>query len=254
VNVKVKHYGPLVGILILAALLYGYGLDWGIASLRDFRLDGKRVSFAAANFHPDSNALERAAASLDDSIYPHIIRDGKTFLFSSYGTVFIYTYWGVVRTAGALFGFEPFGEAAVDSDATRLTGRMISALMGLVAVWLTFCAGRLSFGRETGLLAAFLLCLMPMMIQASHMATVDGALALGSVWICYQSIVMLKRKDLSAYLVCGVAAGITVATKLNAVLLLAAPVIAHARRWSGDPWSTGGYGLLLDARWLRIWF
>ena len=61
----VGKHGPLAGILILAALLYGYGLDWGIASLKDFRLDGRRVSFAAASFHPDSNALERAAASLD---------------------------------------------------------------------------------------------------------------------------------------------------------------------------------------------
>ena len=223
----VGKHGPLAGILILAALLYGYGLDWGIASLKDFRLDGRRVSFAAASFHPDSNALERAAASLDYSVYPHIVRDGKTFLFSSYGTVFIYVYWGSVHIAGAVFGFEPFGEAAADSDATRMVGRVVSALLGLMTVWVTYLVGSLSFGYTTGLLAASLLCLMPMMIQASHMATVDGALALGTVWMCYHAMAILEDKRLRSYILCGVASGITVAIKLNAVLLLAAPVLAH---------------------------
>jgi uncharacterized membrane protein len=151
-------------------------------------------------------------------------------------------------------GFEPFGELAADSDATRFVGRLISAVLGLLAVWVTYWVGRSSFGHGTGLLAALLLSLMPMMIQASHMATVDGALALGSVWMCFHVMAMIREERLRSYVLCGVASGITVAIKLNAVLLLTAPVIAHLY----VSWMESGETPLLEKLWRpfsgkRLW-
>ncbi|MDA0745589.1 MAG: glycosyltransferase family 39 protein [bacterium] len=222
-----RNHGPLVGILLLAAALNFYGLNWGVSSLEGFRLDGRRISFAQAGFHPDSNALERATASLSRSMYPSIERDGETYLFSTYGPVFMYLYQGIARAGGFLFGFTPFGTDAPDSDATRIAGRVLSALAGLLSVWLTFLLGRRCFGRAAGLLAGFLLAVMPMNIQAAHMATVDGLLAAGVAWVCLQSVLIFKKGRRRDYVLAGLALGISVAVKLNAALLAVAPALAH---------------------------
>ncbi len=219
---------PLAGILLLAAVLRFYGLDWGIASLKDYRIDGRHISFAESGFHPDSNALELATASLDDSLYPTIEREGQTYLFSSYGTLFMYIFWAVGKLSGELLGFDAFStDSAGDADATRLVGRAISASYALATVWLVYLLGRRCFGTRSGELSALLLALTPMSIQAAHMATVDGLLGLLAVWLCLCSVKICRAGSLYTYLWSGVVLGLAVATKINGALLVFAPVIAH---------------------------
>jgi 4-amino-4-deoxy-L-arabinose transferase-like glycosyltransferase len=250
--ITLQRHGPLIGILILGAVLYTYGLDWGIRSLRDFQVDGRQLSFAESGFHPDSNSLELATASLSKSIYPSIEQDGKTYLFSSYGPVYMYLAWGSAQVAGALLGFVPFGETVGDADATRIVGRAVSAAAGVVAIYLTFLLGLRAYGRTVGLLAALLLAVMPMAIQAAHFATVDGLLATGAVWICLQALGIDGEARSRDYILAGIAVGVTVAVKLNGALLASAIAIAHLQRGlaTEDPIGQRLRGLVLNR---HIW-
>ena len=218
----------LAGILILAAALRFYGLDWGMASLRDFRLDGRALSFVESSFHPDSNLMEEATASLNASIYPAIEQNGETFLFSSYGPVFMYLHWGTARAAGWVLGFTAFGTESVrDANATRLAGRAVSACTAVVCVWLVYALGRCAFGVYVGLLGAFLLAVTPMAIQAAHMATVDGLLSVYAAWVCLLALYILRGGHPRHYAWAGVAVGAAVATKLNGAFLFFPVGLAH---------------------------
>ena len=218
---------PIACILALGAVLYICGIDWGIRSLETFELDGRRLSIAESGFHPDSNALETATASLSRSIYPSIERDGKTYLFSSYGPVFMYLWWAGAHLAGPVLDFVPFGQAAQDTDASRLVGRAVSAAAGLATILLTYILGLRAYGKAAGLLAAFLLAVMPMAIQAAHFATVDGMLATGAVWICLHALGVARKGQMQDYILAGVAVGVTTAVKLNGALIAVAVGIAH---------------------------
>ena len=218
----------LAGILILAAALRFYGLDWGMASLRDFRLDGRALSFVESSFHPDSNLMEEATASLNASIYPAIEQNGETFLFSSYGPVFMYLHWGAAKAAGWMFGFTAFGTESVrDANATRLAGRAVSACAAVVCVWLVYALGRCCFGVYVGLLGGFLLAVTPMAIQAAHMATVDGLLSVYAAWVCLLALYIFRGGRLRHYAWAGVAVGAAVATKLNGAFLFFPVGLAH---------------------------
>ncbi|MCZ6635499.1 MAG: glycosyltransferase family 39 protein, partial [bacterium] len=197
---------------------------------KDFQVDDRSISFVDSSFHPDANALQSATKSLHTGIYPTAERNGQTYLFSTYGPVFMYLYQATASLGGITLGFIPFGSSVQDANTTRLSGRVLSALIGLLTVALTWVLGKHAYNNTTGLLAAFLLSITPMAIQAAHFATVDGLLALCAVWVGIQSIQILHTGKKRAYLWAGVAVGLAMATKLNGLLLATAVAIAHLLR------------------------
>jgi hypothetical protein len=217
---------PLLLILLLGAWLRFTGLDWGIASLKDYQVDGRRLSVQDASFHPDADALTRAAASLRESIHPHIVHDGKPYLYSVYGPVFMYLWWVAGKIAAPFAGFSPFHlQSAHDADLTRLTGRFLSALAGGATVYLTCRIGARCYGRRAGLLAALFLSVTVLHIQSSHFATVDALMGF-FVALAFLSFLDLTDPERGAgaktrpCILSGVAVGLAVATKLNAAVVL----------------------------------
>ena len=213
---------PLLLILLLGAWLRFTGLDWGIAALKDYSVDGRRLSIQEASFHPDADALTRAAASLRESIHPHIVHEGKTYLYSVYGPVFMYLWWIAGKGAALFAGFSLFDlQDARASDLTRLVGRGLSALAGSATVYLTFLVGQRCYGRRAGLLAALFLAVTVLHIQSSHFATVD---ALMGLFVALSFLFFLRVADaepgIRPAILSGAAVGLAAATKLNAAVAL----------------------------------
>ncbi len=213
---------PLLLILVLGAALRFTGLGWGIASLKGYQVDGRRLSVQDASFHPDADALTRASASLRESIHPHIVHEGKTYLYSVYGPAFMYLWWIAGEAVAPFAGFSPFHlQSAHDADLTRLTGRFLSALAGSATVYLIYRIGARCYGRRAGLLAALFLAVTVLHIQSSHFATVD---ALMGFFVALAFLFFLRLADaergVSPCILSGVAVGLAVATKLNAAVAL----------------------------------
>jgi len=246
----------LTAVIFLAVALRFSGLDWGIASLRGFTVDGREIPFPTTGFHPDSDFLERATASLRDSPYPSDERDGERFLFSSYGPVFMYLHWAAAGAGGWLWDFEPFSTASVwDANATRLAGRAVSAATSVLCVWLTCVLAARCFGPGCGLLAALLLAATPMAVQAAHMSTVDGISALCAAWISLHAVQVSRKGATRDYLWAGVVVGVATATKLTGAFLAVPLVLGHIlatrrERPSGAPLRQLGFA----AADRRIWW
>lgn len=61
----------------------------------------------------------------------------------------------------------------VDATPYFLLGRLLSAAMGVAAVYLVYRLGRVAYGRPAGLLAALFLAVSPLHVAYSHMAVTD---------------------------------------------------------------------------------
>ena len=219
---------PLLLILILGAILRFTGIDWGIASLQGFRVDGRELSIQGAGFHPDANFLTLATKSLSQSIHPHHTIDGEERLYSVYGPVFMYLFWLVGKPLSWIAGFDLFNlQDFRDSNLTRLAGRSLSAIAGTLTILFTYLIGTRCYGRSAGLIAAFLLALTPLHIQSSHFCTVD---VLVTLWMTVAFLMFLSVADRGKpvdYLISGGWIGVACATKLNAIGMFAPLGVAH---------------------------
>ena len=232
---QIRGHFPILAILLLGAGLRFYGLDWGIASLRDFRVDGRELSIQEAGFHPDANFLTVAAQSLMRSIHPHHLVDGQMRLYSVFGPVFMYLFWIVGKILSALAGFDLFHlEGVRDANWTRLAGRSLSALAGTLTVLVTYLIGTRFYSRASGLAAASLLAVTPLHIQSSHFCTVDVLLGL---WMAVAFLAfwrVVERGGRRDYALAGSMIGLGCATKLHAIELFIPLVVAHLIRKAGE--------------------
>ena len=214
-------------VLVICVVLRFTGLDWGIRTLDGFALDGRPVPASEAGFHADADALYMAAQSLSDSLYPLHNYGGADYFFTSYGTVFLYLN-RVSAEVGSWFGdFEAFGPNVEDINASRLSGRWVSALASAITVWLIWLLGKSVMGPVGGLLGAGLAAVMPMSVQASHLETVDGLLGLWFTAALLPILRIASRPTMRDFVVAGLLIGLAVATKINGLFLLLPLGLAH---------------------------
>jgi len=114
----------------------------------------------------------------------------------------------------------------------NLVGRLLSGLFDVGSVLLIFLVGRHLYGRKVGLLAAFLLTVTVLNIQHAHFFVVDSFLTFFCLLCIYYSVRIVKEGGWYAYAMAGVAFGLAVACKLNAVPLLGIVALAALiRSW-----------------------
>ena len=237
----IRGHLPIIGIFLIGAALRFSGLDWGIASLEDFRVDGRALSIQQAGFHPDANNLTTASQSLSRSIHPHYTVDGEQRLLSVYGPVFMYLFWILGKVVSGIVGFDLFDlQSPGDANWTRLVGRGLSAAAGTLTILLTYRLGARCYSRAVGLAGAFLLAVTPLSIQSSHFCTVDVLLTL---WITVAFLAILgvmEKGEMRNYALAGGAIGLGCATKLHAIQLFVPLLAAHLiSLLHGDDRKTG---------------
>lgn len=216
-------------ILILAAGLRFYGLDWGT--------DWQTGVFHA--FHPDEKTLVDSAA---------LVGVDMREIVASYGKAPMYVLAGAARLFGALVAVDPFSKDP--ARFAHLVGRGISALLGLLTVLMVFLIGRSLGDVWTGILSAFFMAVCAGHIQQSHYYTVDVFL---TFWVSVGVYFAIKLPSdrVWHYVAFGVAIGLAAGTRLVGVWLGVSFVLAHGIP-PGPPLGKGGMQLVQAIR-ERIW-
>jgi len=178
-------------ILVLAAGLRFYGLDW----------DG------GIGAHPDERYIVGVAESLrwPDHLNPFDVAPDL-----AYGHLPLYL---LALTAGLAHGVDPL-----------LVGRALAALFDLGTVALTCALGQRVYGARVGLLAAAFVALMVSHVQQAHFYIADVPLTFFTLGTLLFAVRLAGRgRPLDAWLA-GAWAGLALGTKFNALLVL--PLVA----------------------------
>lgn len=201
-------YKPLIIILILAALLRFYGLNWD----------------QGQHLHPDERFLTMVATDIswpnslagyfdtnNSSLNPH----NQGFNFFVYGTFPLF----FTKLLAETFGY-------TDYDKFTLLGRAASGFFDLLTIIFIFLIARKIFSKSTGLLAAFFYSVSVLPIQLSHFFAVDTFLNFFLTATIYLLIKTLKKPDYFLAIPLGAAFGLALASKVTAVLLIPSIFIA----------------------------
>lgn len=128
--------------------------------------------------------------------------------------------------------------AEVDVSA-RLAGRLTVALLGSAQVLITYLVGRRFFDSvATGLVAAGLVAVSPLLVTHSHYLSMDiplGFMLLASLWACW---LMMEYPRSRIMVLAGLILGLTITTRASGVLILlvmSAAYILGARQAQPKP-------------------
>ena len=117
---------------------------------------------------------------------------------------------------------------ATDPTAVFVVARVVAAVLGTVAVWLTYLAGERFFNRTVALLGAAIFGLAFLPVFYSHLALNDVPTLAPVVLALYGTAGVLRNGARREYVLAGVGVGLAAATKytggIMAVCLVAAAV------------------------------
>jgi hypothetical protein len=171
----------------------------------------------AYNVDENAHFVPRAIGIFGHGLNPHYFVNPPAFTYLLHA---VFALW--------FGGRDAVGHAyATDPAEVFVLARVVSALLGTLAVWLLYVAGARLLGRRAGLLAAALLAVAFLPVFYSHLALNDApalapvALALaGSAGVLRHG----RRRD---YLLAGAGVGLAWATKYTAAIVLL-PFLAAA--------------------------
>ncbi|MDA0710109.1 MAG: glycosyltransferase family 39 protein [bacterium] len=204
----------LFGILVNAAILRFWGLDFGLPNLQ---------------CRPDeTGVVVKALAFFGGDLNPHFFRY-PTLYFYLIAAVFA-VYMGVRM----LLGTPPamlLVEIAVDPSAYVMISRSVSACLGTATVVAVFFLARRVANERTARVAAFLMSVCYLHVRESHFGLTDVSMTFFIVWGAFFILRVLHGGRRSDYVWAGVFTGLSASTKYAGIFLFAALLIAHARVW-----------------------
>ena len=198
-------HAPALALLLLACLLLRL---WGVGQ-------GLPYSY---NIDEATHFVPRAIAFFSHDLNPHYFLNPPAY---SYLLHLVFELW---------FGNADAVMRAYANDPTSVfvLARVVAAVLGTVAVWLTYLAGARLLNRHVGLLAAAILGLAFLPVFYSHLALGDVPTLAPVALALYGAGGVVRRGRLRDYLFAGVGLGLGAATKYTAgitlVCLLAATV------------------------------
>jgi len=205
--------GRLLPLLALAALLAVALLVrlWGIEQ-------GLPYSY---NTDEATHFVPRAVGFFSGDLNPHYFLNPPGY---SYLLLAVFELW---------FGSADAVRHAYFSDPTAVfvLGRVTAAVLGTVAVWLTYLAGARLFGRGAGLLGGAVLGLAFLPVFYSHLALNDVPTLAPVALSLYGTAGVLRRGGRGDYALAGVGVGLAAAFKYTggiALLCLLAAALSHA--------------------------
>lgn len=222
------RYGEWVGlalILVVAAYFRWSGLAWDNGYL----------------FHPDERQITLVVStlalphSLDEFFSPASSLNPKFF---AYGSLPIYLLRVLIPVAPPTQLVGPWA----DDQLARwvLFGRWLSGLFDLSTIALTYALGRRMYGARIGLFAAACLAVTVLHIQLAHFYAVDTLLAFFTLATLYAALRVAESQNARApqrwWVLCGLALGLALATKITAALLALPILYACARAVNAPSW------------------
>lgn len=205
----IKQSLLLISIILLATFLRLYGLNWD----------------AGFHLHPDERAIVMFTLPL------HLPGSNTEFLspasqwnphFFAYGSFPLY----LLKAASNLLSMAYPSLATYDH--IQLVGRIISALADMGTVLLIYLFGKKLFSKKIGLIAAFFYSISVFPIQAAHFYAVDSLLTFFIAVTLYQLVNFYHSPSFRFALCVGIFFGLSLATKISAVVLISAIGLALA--------------------------
>lgn len=187
------------GAVILALILRLIGIKWGLPNQWHF-----------FPYHPDEVLIIGASSNVN--IF-HLQLDPK---FYNYGSLYIFIV-SFLNTLGALWGFLMGGAVYEELAKMILIGRIASAIMGTLTVWIIYQIAKRLYNDEIATAGAYLLAIAPLHMVHSHYTAVDVPTAFFvSLSLFFSALVLAKPKDIYFFLG-GLSCGLATATKYNAL-------------------------------------
>lgn len=210
--VRNRDRALLVAILLLAAALRLWHLDFGLPSLND----------------PDEPIFVTTALDMlrEGRLNPGWFGHPATLLF--YLLAIVAVAVGAIGAAlGAWSSVDTFVAAVFANPGILvLPMRGAMAALGVASVWMTWRIGRRIGGTRTGQIAALLLACNPLHVELSQTIRTDMLATLLMGWSLLHALAIARNGRLRDHLWAGVAAGLACATKWPALLVLVAPLAA----------------------------
>ncbi|NQT86961.1 glycosyltransferase family 39 protein [bacterium] len=108
-----------------------------------------------------------------------------------------------------------------------ITGRLVSAAMGALSVWLVYRLARQLMPWGAAVAAALVLAVTPLHVQFSHIAKPD---VMATAWVALATLLAWRLAEAprrSLYVWAGIAVGLAVASKYNGIVAAAPVLVAH---------------------------
>ncbi len=207
------HRPLLVALLIVTFLLRLWGIKQGLPY--SYNVD------EATHFVP------RAIAFFGHDLNPRYFLNPPAY---SYLLHIVFELW-----FGGADGVQK--AYATDPTAVYVVARVVAAVLGTLAVWLTYLAGTRFFNRNIGLLAAAIFGLAFLPIFYSHLALNDVPTLAPVALSLYGAASVMRRGRRRDYVIAGIGIGLAAATKYTGgvtVLCLCGAFVCDAA--GGAPW------------------
>ena len=197
------HVVALVAVLAVGAALRFVGLDWDQGQHQ--HPDERFLSIVLLQIQPAPDLW----TYFDPRRSPlNPFNHGISFFV--YGTFPLFLLESLARALGR-----------TDYDEAYLVGRALSALFDLGTVLLVYLLGRQLLGRWPGLIAAALMALAVHSVQIAHFFAVDTFATFFATLTLWLLVRYARSRDARSLGLAGIAAGLAMASKLSAGLLLA---------------------------------
>lgn len=213
----------MLGILLLSVAVRLWGIDWGLPTARHFY-----------SYHPDENIIFGATLNIN------LLEGQFDPKFFNYGSLFLYLV-SIATVIASGTGLVNLGRGDISANIAEiskmyLTGRVVAALLGILTIYAVYCLGKRAYGRGAGLLGALFLAISPIHVMHSKFLAVDVPSAFFvTVTLIFAMRIFQEGFRPRDYVLAGLFAGLSAATKYNAGLIVLAPIFVHLLAYDAKP-------------------
>ena len=202
----------LAGLFVLALVLgvgmRFYGLDWGLPY--HFHSDERVMAFHTEKL--------RTAASVAE-----VVSEERRFFL--YPPLLMYLQIGLVAAVSLVHRFSHTDPSSL--TLYYLLGRGLVALFGSLTLLLIYRLGRRLYSESVGRLAAVLLAFTVLHIRDSHFYFPDVPMTFFVVLTFLAAVGIMEGRGIRPAILTGICAGLGIATKQTALMVLPAIAAAH---------------------------
>jgi len=187
-------------------------------------------------FHPDEpvnlQIIQHMLASHDPD--PHAFLYPSLMYYINVAAALVFVALPAALTGHEVQYLEPLSIAmgstfAPDANAVAMY-RLVSICGGVLAVFFMYRIGTRARDASTGLVAAALMTVSPLIVTDCRYVTPDSYVVLFELLTLIASLAILSTGRMSAYVAAGVGIGLTAASKYNGAVVCLFPVVAHLAR------------------------
>jgi 4-amino-4-deoxy-L-arabinose transferase-like glycosyltransferase len=210
----------LLAILLLASGLRVWAIDFGLPYL----------------YHPDEPGKIQIAQNIlkTGDLNPHYFNKPTLLIYAN--TLLYVPYYLIGKAKGSFTTPADIpsperlamGVAHIAAPGAVIMGRLLTAVVGVLGVFLTWRLGRKVFGRaEPALLAALAVAVSPVNVNQSHFIEVNAFLGTALLGVAWFSLNVYERGERRDYLIAGFLTGVAVSCKYPGAVIAILPIAAH---------------------------